>query len=308
MGSVGGLIWELRGGLATLVERRLSRLPAWTLPALRFAAIRGRRIDLPLQRARFAADTQEAEVPALLTRWLTACADAAVLELSNEHWQFSARQAARRHPGLVIRCRDATTTSRGGQPAAGVAHRHRRRRGRAGLPPAANRRCGGRVSLLCWRRRERFPRRWPKRKILYALRCAARPVGLLRSSSGCGPASLGRSAAGTRRARGLHADHGRGLLLFGLRLPSAQHEVARGLLQVLWTQGQLRLREIFPTLSVPSLPAALQSREALDEAYGLFATHGEGALYLCAEVRLLYCALCCVNPGRSHRRCGAALV
>mgnify|MGYP002137600307 CR=1 FL=1 len=297
VGSVGAHDLGLRGGLATLVERRLARLPAWTLPALRFAAIRGRRIDLPLQRARLAADTQEAEVPVLLTRWLTACADAAVLELSNEHWQFShdklregilaslsATETRRLHREVAQKLQASRTVT--ADVAAALAFHLQQAGDAVGAFHFALLAAQGALSRGALAEAEEL------------LRTA------LRSEAAGAPPLIERVRArrllgAVQLARGELSDcmqtTEEGLLLFGLRLPSAQHEVARGLLQVLWTQGQLRLREIFPRLSVPSLPAALQSREALDEAYGLFATHGEGALYLCAEVRLLYCALCCVN-------------
>ncbi len=67
------------GGISAVLERRLGGVPPWARLGLRRCAVRGRRLDL---RAlpRWVAE------PA---RFLQACADAGVLEVAFDDWQFS---------------------------------------------------------------------------------------------------------------------------------------------------------------------------------------------------------------------------
>lgn len=98
-----------------------------------------------------------------------------------------------------------------------------------------------------------------------------------------------------------------GLGLIDIRLPAGGLALGRSLLVEAAQQTILRLREVDASLiarvaerlaprpQAGDDPAAQASRALLDEAYALYATHGEGALYLCADERLLRCALGCVN-------------
>lgn len=294
---------SLRGGLAMVVQRRLARLPAWTLPALRFSAIRGRRIDTLLLQTLFArlegegkSDGDRAAAPQV-ERWLAACADAAVLDLQNESWQFAhdklregilatlsadeTRDLHRQVAATLLACRTlnadvaaalAFHLGQGGD-AAGAFH-YAIVAAQAALARGALREA---EDLLRGALRDEAAGDPP---LIERVR-ARRLLGSVQLT-------LGEIADCMRTTE-------EGLGLFGLPLPSRKLDVARGLLDVLWTQGRFRLREAMPSLTLPDLPPALRGREALDEAYGLFATHGEGALYLCAEERMLYCALCCVN-------------
>lgn len=69
------------GGIQQVVQRRLQRAPAAYQPLLKLAAVAGRRLNLPLLQA----IAQEIE----LEQWLTLCANAAILELQDDRWQFS---------------------------------------------------------------------------------------------------------------------------------------------------------------------------------------------------------------------------
>lgn len=68
------------GGMRAVVERRLQRLPAPARALLKLAAVAGRRLDLTLLRA---------AAPAEAERWLMPCAEAAVLEVVEQRWQFA---------------------------------------------------------------------------------------------------------------------------------------------------------------------------------------------------------------------------
>ncbi len=68
-------------GIQQLLQRRLDRIPATDRDLLQIAALVGREVDLRLLHA--------AQPAADLNRWLLTCSDAAVLEVSNERWQFS---------------------------------------------------------------------------------------------------------------------------------------------------------------------------------------------------------------------------
>ncbi|MBL8134874.1 MAG: tetratricopeptide repeat protein, partial [Anaerolineae bacterium] len=70
------------GGILEAVLRRLRRLPDWAAQLLNVAALAGRDLDLTLLRALM--------TPAFdLDAWLTACANAAVLEPADQRWRFS---------------------------------------------------------------------------------------------------------------------------------------------------------------------------------------------------------------------------
>jgi tetratricopeptide (TPR) repeat protein len=67
------------GGIQAVLRRRLNRVPEWAQPALRLAAVIGRELELPLL-ARSDFD---------MRAWLTACANAAVLEMAEGKWRFA---------------------------------------------------------------------------------------------------------------------------------------------------------------------------------------------------------------------------
>ncbi|MBK8026525.1 MAG: tetratricopeptide repeat protein [Chloroflexi bacterium] len=70
------------GGIEEAVSRRLNRVPEWAAEHLKVAALAGRDLDLALLK--FMAP------PGLdVEAWLTACANAAVLEVSDQRWRFS---------------------------------------------------------------------------------------------------------------------------------------------------------------------------------------------------------------------------
>lgn len=69
------------GGVARIVKRRLDRLPEDARPLLTLAAILGREVNL--------AVLQAATPDADLDNWLSVCASAAVLDVQDEHWQFT---------------------------------------------------------------------------------------------------------------------------------------------------------------------------------------------------------------------------
>ena len=69
------------GGLQRLVERRLNQVSAEAHALLHLAAVAGRELDL--------AVLQAAQPEADLDRWLTVCANAAVLAIQDERWLFS---------------------------------------------------------------------------------------------------------------------------------------------------------------------------------------------------------------------------
>jgi tetratricopeptide (TPR) repeat protein len=69
------------GGIARIVKRRLSRVPAEARALLELAAVAGRAIDLAVLRA--------AAPEADLESWLTACANAAVIESVDGAWRFA---------------------------------------------------------------------------------------------------------------------------------------------------------------------------------------------------------------------------
>lgn len=76
----------LAGGVLTVLQRRLDRIPPAHQPLLRLAAVSGRRIDEAVLRASLRANAAPGED---VEAWLHICADAAVLEVQDGGWQFS---------------------------------------------------------------------------------------------------------------------------------------------------------------------------------------------------------------------------
>lgn len=72
------------GGVKSVVERRLSKLPPDSRPLLELAAVIGRYLDIAVLRA--------AAPEADINGWLTVCANAFVLEVIDEAWQFAHNQ------------------------------------------------------------------------------------------------------------------------------------------------------------------------------------------------------------------------
>jgi eukaryotic-like serine/threonine-protein kinase len=69
------------GGIRTVIQHRLNRIPAQHRPQLQFAATAGRGLDLALLRAAF---------PHIdLDEWLLLCSEANVIEVSDNAWRFS---------------------------------------------------------------------------------------------------------------------------------------------------------------------------------------------------------------------------
>jgi predicted ATPase len=71
----------LAGGVQTVVQRRLNRVPAEARPLLDVAAVIGRQLDLNLLQT-IAPKTN-------LDEWLTICSNAAVLDIMDEQWRFA---------------------------------------------------------------------------------------------------------------------------------------------------------------------------------------------------------------------------
>jgi hypothetical protein len=67
------------GGMRAVVERRLRRVPEAARAMLQLAAVGGRQLDLAVLRV---------EVPDV-ERWLVPCAESAVLEVTDQRWQFA---------------------------------------------------------------------------------------------------------------------------------------------------------------------------------------------------------------------------
>lgn len=74
------------GGVQEVVHRRLHQVPARDQEALRLAAVAGRQLDLPVLAQ---ALTGSANETGALSPFLTACANAAVLEVIDGAWRFS---------------------------------------------------------------------------------------------------------------------------------------------------------------------------------------------------------------------------
>ena len=69
------------GGIKRLVQRRLERVPAEDRPLLELAAIAGRQLDLALLRTtKMVSDVEQ---------WLTACVNAAVIDVQEGRWRFA---------------------------------------------------------------------------------------------------------------------------------------------------------------------------------------------------------------------------
>lgn len=74
----------LTGGLKQLVQRRLNRIPQLYQPLLQIVALAGRWVDMKVLEV---LNSNGLEVD--LEDWLTTCANAAVLEPFDGHWQFA---------------------------------------------------------------------------------------------------------------------------------------------------------------------------------------------------------------------------
>lgn len=81
IGMVTLPVHVFEGGIWRIIHRRLSRVPAEAQPLLQVAAIAGRELNLDLLRA--------VEPGVNLDRWLSGCADAAVLEVHDGRWRFA---------------------------------------------------------------------------------------------------------------------------------------------------------------------------------------------------------------------------
>jgi tetratricopeptide (TPR) repeat protein len=92
-GSLGGIVGMalpervMAGGVQQIVRRRLARAPLAAQPLLRLAAVAGRQLDLKVLETLIQALPQLQAMP--LDAWLTACANAAVLERQGAIWRFA---------------------------------------------------------------------------------------------------------------------------------------------------------------------------------------------------------------------------
>lgn len=75
------------GGMRTVVERRLSRVPENARPLLNLAAVLGRQLDLAVLAETLG--TTPSLRPLVLESWLTACTTASVLEVQDNRWRFA---------------------------------------------------------------------------------------------------------------------------------------------------------------------------------------------------------------------------
>ncbi|HNN92129.1 MAG TPA: AAA family ATPase [Pseudomonadota bacterium] len=283
---------DMPSGLGAVIARRLSHLPAWTLPALRLAAVVGRRIDRDLMRGLMSVDESEVD------RWLATCADAAVLAVHDQHWQFAHDKL---REGLLLAL-----------PAAELRGLHRQvadelERAAAGSPEQA--------AVLAFHLQQAGD---PQRAYRYALLAGEVAIGrgslreadeqlgqALRIEAQAVPTLLSRVRL--RRLLGQvqlslgHIDEcmrttEEGLRQVGMPLPVSSSELALSLLRNLLTQGAHRLDErgwLGRSLSQHFDPSL--SPELLHEAQWLFVVHAEVALYLFSDQRLFYCALAAAN-------------
>lgn len=83
------------GGVQQVVQRRLQQVPAWAQPLLKLAALHGRELDLALLRqldtpaTPMPDNSMTGDIDDTLTRFLFACADAAVLDVVDNVWRFA---------------------------------------------------------------------------------------------------------------------------------------------------------------------------------------------------------------------------
>lgn len=76
------------GGLQRIVQRRLDKAPAWGQALLRLAAVIGRQLDLQVLHYLIQSDAGCLSGHTL-ENWLNTCADAAILTVAGERWQFA---------------------------------------------------------------------------------------------------------------------------------------------------------------------------------------------------------------------------
>lgn len=69
------------GGLQAVIRRRLELVPESALHLLKVAAVAGREVNLPVMQALVSKEA--------LNQWLTHCSDAGVIDIIDEHWQFT---------------------------------------------------------------------------------------------------------------------------------------------------------------------------------------------------------------------------
>jgi tetratricopeptide (TPR) repeat protein len=73
------------GGVLAVVRRRLERVPQEARAWLKLAAVVGRQVDLKVMEYALTPQSQERAIE----NWLTVCAGAAVLEISDGQWRFA---------------------------------------------------------------------------------------------------------------------------------------------------------------------------------------------------------------------------
>lgn len=77
------------GGMQAVVKRRLGRIPGWAQERLEIAAVAGRALDLAVMQALSGPITVGEKAHRSLDDWLTACAEASVLEVQENRWRFA---------------------------------------------------------------------------------------------------------------------------------------------------------------------------------------------------------------------------
>lgn len=73
------------GGIQTVIQRRLKRVPSWGQGLLQLIAIAGREVDLKLLQG----SAWQADEGHTMDEWLVACLNAVVLEIREQRWQFT---------------------------------------------------------------------------------------------------------------------------------------------------------------------------------------------------------------------------
>ncbi|MEM7538534.1 MAG: protein kinase, partial [Chloroflexota bacterium] len=89
LGNIAAMVLPkqiLTNGIRDIVEQRLNRLPTQARQLLTKVAVAGREVDVSLMSVLNARLNGGLDIE---KEWLSLCADAAVLEFRNQHWQFN---------------------------------------------------------------------------------------------------------------------------------------------------------------------------------------------------------------------------
>jgi len=290
----------LGGGMQAVVRRRLERVPEWARALLRVAAIAGRQLELALLRhPSLAAESQGRE----LELWLRACAEAAVLEVSDDRWRFAhdklregvlAELAAAQKQQLHRQVGEALEqlSPAGTSPGAATTLAYHFEQAGAWERTLHYALAAGEESL----RRGALAEGTALLERAVALQARTRPDPVLAARAhrllAKGLLGIGRVADSLVRAE-------EGLRLLGYPMASGGWPAARALAEAAASQLRAQLHDPAPARPAGSPPRSealsADERARLDEAYALFAVHGEGCIYYSADKRVLYCVLGCAN-------------